>query len=189
MTAFAPGLCVLDVGCGFGRDMEGLRTAGIEAVGVDPDPEAVAYCQGKGLPVTLAPAEALPFEAASFDGVVLDGVLQFTDPEVALAEVARVLKPGGTLLLASQGAGYALYLAHARRGRGRFFGVRTILNGACYALLRRRLPGWWGDTLCFSPRQLARMCDGACLTPVQELEGPRHCGLSVFLYLRLKRKL
>lgn len=189
MTAFAPGGRVLDVGCGYGRDLDALVAAGMSATGVDPDPAGVSYCQERGLDVTLAPAEKLPFDTASFDGVVLDGVLQFTDPVAALAEAARVLRPGGTLLLASQGPGYALYLTQSRRGSGRFYGIRTLLNGAWFALTGLRLPGWLGDTLCFSPRQLARLCGRAGLAPVQELEGPRHCGLPVFLYLRLSRNL
>lgn len=187
MTAFAPGERVLDVGCGFGRDLDVLLAAGFDAVGVDPDPEAVAYTQGRGLSVTQAPAEQLPHDTASFDGVILDGVLQFTDPVTALAEAARVLKPGGTLLLASQGAGYALYLAQARRGKGRIFGLRTLLNGAWYALTGHRLPGWPGDTLCFSPRQLDRLCQRAGFQVQESTEGARHFALPVFLYLRLVR--
>jgi len=188
MTAFLPGQRVLDIGCGYGRDLEVLLASGVHAVGVDPDPAGVAFCVDRRLPASVAPAERLPFEPASFDGVVLDGVLQFTSPRVALAEAARVLKPGGTLLLASQGAGYALYLAQIRSGRSRLFGVRTILNGMWYALTGHRLAGWLGDTLCFTSRQLVRLCEEAGFEAEQVMEGTRHAGLPVFLYLRLSRK-
>lgn len=189
MSAFAQGQRVLDVGCGYGRDLDALREAGIEAVGVDPDPAAVDYCATRGLSVTQAPAESLPFPDASFDGVVLDGALQFTSPALALAEAARVLRPGGTLLLATQGPGYAMHLTQIRRGRSRLFGLRTMVNGAWYAVTGQRLPGWLGDTLCFTPGQVARLCEGAGFTVVEVREGLRHWGLPVFLYLRLSRRV
>ena len=56
------------------------------------------------------------------------------------------------------------------------------------AVTGQRLPGWLGDTLCFTPGQVARLCEGAGFTVVEVTEGLRHWGLPVFLYLRLSRR-
>lgn len=94
----------LDVGAGEGRFSRMMKSAGIEAVGVEPTPSLRAVAETRdpsGLYVD-AKAEELPFEDASFDLVVsyltlidIDGI------EEAIGEMARVLKPGGSLLIAN----------------------------------------------------------------------------------------
>jgi len=94
----------LDVGCGEGRFCRILRREGFDPVGLDPtvalldaararDPEDV-YVEGR--------AEALDFPDASFDLVVSCLSLIDIEPvEAAIAEMVRVLNPGGTLLVAN----------------------------------------------------------------------------------------
>jgi SAM-dependent methyltransferase len=96
---------VLDIGCGIG-DMVRFRP---DTAGVDVNGECVRYCVEQGLDVTLMEPDRLPFEGATFDGVVLDNVLEhIAEPSPLLAEVRRVLKPGGKFLVAVPGArGYA----------------------------------------------------------------------------------
>lgn len=94
--------CVLDLGCAFGFATRLLRRHGYEAVGVDASAMYVARAkradpQGVYL---LADAGRVPLPDASFDGVIfLDVMEHVADERAALAECARLLKPGGTLVL------------------------------------------------------------------------------------------
>jgi len=104
------GLDVLDVGCGDGALMAELSRRGATVSGVDPDARAVtaarrrADTEGHSYTVLAGRAEALPFADASFDCVVAIAVLCFVErPEIALAEMNRVLRPGGRLVLGELG--------------------------------------------------------------------------------------
>jgi len=100
-----PGGRVLDVGCGPGVLVEALAERGCELVGVDPAVGMIELARAKhsdvaGAAFAVAAAERLGFPDGSFDAVVCTGVLErIADDEVALREMARVLRPGGSLLL------------------------------------------------------------------------------------------
>jgi SAM-dependent methyltransferase len=93
---------VLDLGCAFGFATRRLARRGYETVGVDASAAYIArarraHPQGIYL---LASAEAVPLPDHSFDGVVFLDVLEHVhDERAALAEIARLLKPGGTLVV------------------------------------------------------------------------------------------
>lgn len=91
---------VLDAGCGTGGMMQQLP-AGWTSVGIDVSPVAVKLTQARGLQALLGSVHDLPFESASFDAVLSLDVLyhRAVQPEQAMAEMARVLKPGGALIL------------------------------------------------------------------------------------------
>jgi len=91
---------ILDVGCGTGTMLTYLKSFG-DAEGVDIDEEAIGYCRERGLEgVRLGEAANLPYDAASFDLVTaLDVVEHLDDDEAAFAEIRRVLRPGGQLLV------------------------------------------------------------------------------------------
>lgn len=98
----------LDGGCGPGTMTYRLLTMGAkEAVGVDlqPTPKEGAYEEYKDkVKFVQASLLDLPFENDSFDLVASSGVLQHTaNPEKALSEMIRVLKPGNTLYLGVYG--------------------------------------------------------------------------------------
>jgi ubiquinone/menaquinone biosynthesis C-methylase UbiE len=89
---------ILDLGCGTGRNLP-LLAAG-RAVGVDCSLDALrrARRRAAGAPLVQASAEALPFRAGCFDTVVSGLVLcSVRDPGRGLAEIRRVLRPGGDL--------------------------------------------------------------------------------------------
>jgi 2-polyprenyl-6-hydroxyphenyl methylase/3-demethylubiquinone-9 3-methyltransferase len=93
---------VLDLGCAGGFMTEALAARGAEAVGIDPSQGAVAaaraHAAGEGLPIRYETGvgESLPFPADSFDAVVCVDVLEHvTSLDDVLAEVRRVLRPGG----------------------------------------------------------------------------------------------
>jgi SAM-dependent methyltransferase len=100
--AARPGDRVLDVGCGAGHGLLDLAAKGVVAVGLDRS-EAMARAtrqraaeQGQSVRVMRADCHALPFPAGSFDGCRVERVLQHIEsPTIALAEIRRVLRPGG----------------------------------------------------------------------------------------------
>ncbi len=100
--ALAPGARFLDVGCGTGRLAEWVAgRIGPNVVGVDPLPDRVALARARapGLRFEVGRAEDLAaFPGASFDGACLSAVLHWVEDKAgALAELARVLCPGGRL--------------------------------------------------------------------------------------------
>jgi len=91
---------VLDLGCGVGSNALALITPGSALIGVDMSEEALAFCRSRGVytDLLLATSEHIPVADASIDLVVAADVLEHMDDERALAEIYRVLKPGGSLL-------------------------------------------------------------------------------------------
>ncbi|HEX6165413.1 MAG TPA: methyltransferase domain-containing protein [Acidimicrobiales bacterium] len=108
MTAAArqavPAGLVVDLGCGAGHDAALLAGGGLRPVGVDPSVTMLAAAADRlralALPTRLVQADGhrLPFRTGSVDGCRIERVLQHVDdPDGVMAEVARVLRPGGHL--------------------------------------------------------------------------------------------
>ncbi len=94
-------LKILDAGCGTGASLRLLATYG-EVVAVDYSPVALTFCRGQaGARFVQGTVNGLPFGREVFDLVVSFDVICClgVDDESALAEYARVLKPGGRLFL------------------------------------------------------------------------------------------
>jgi ubiquinone/menaquinone biosynthesis C-methylase UbiE len=94
----------IDVGSGTGANLE-LYPEDVELVMAEPDPHMARQLRdnlaasGREADFVQAGAEDLPFEDSSFDTAVFTLVLcTVPDPRAALAEVARILKPGGKML-------------------------------------------------------------------------------------------
>jgi SAM-dependent methyltransferase len=94
-----PGRRVLDLGCRSGA-LTRAYLEGNEVVGVDVEAGALARAAALGIETRLADVEeGLPFEDASFDVVVAGELVEHVrDPEALVAEVRRVLRPGGTFV-------------------------------------------------------------------------------------------
>lgn len=99
-----PGARVLEVGCGTGiisakiTEIPGVA----EVVGVDPAPGFIQRARHRepSLRFEVADGRTLPFDKATFDGVVFATTLcHVPEPQLALAEARRVLRPGGYLLV------------------------------------------------------------------------------------------
>ncbi|MDR0356544.1 MAG: class I SAM-dependent methyltransferase [Deltaproteobacteria bacterium] len=98
---FPQGASLLDAGCGQGATLELLLASGFKAVGLDADPAQAAQAAqaAQKAETRIGFLEDLPFADASFDGLFCECVLNLTDRERALREIARTLKPGGFFIL------------------------------------------------------------------------------------------
>jgi len=121
----------LDVGCGTGRNLP-LYGAGVRVIGLDPARDALlaARRRAPAVPLVQGDAQALPFRDAAFDAVVSGLVFcSVPDPARGLAEVKRVLRPGGALRM----------LEHVRatgglkaRVQDRWQPLWTRVSGGCH---------------------------------------------------------
>ena len=94
----------LDVGCGEGRFCRMLKRHGVDTIGIDPTEKLIAEARQRdpGGDYRLSRAEALDFEDSRFDLVVSYLTLvDIDDYRAAIREMARVLQPSGSLLMAN----------------------------------------------------------------------------------------
>lgn len=152
-----PAKRVLDVGCGTGAMLQQLDRYGT-VDGVDADQDAVRFCQDRGIDrVRLLENGALPWDSGTFDLVTaLDVIEHIDDDSAMLAEIHRVLRPGGTFLLTVP-AFQALWgaqdeISHHKR-RYRAGQVRTRLEQAGLQLDRLS----YFNTLLFPPIAAVRV--------------------------------
>ncbi len=110
--ALPPGAHVLDAGCGSGRELDELARRG-RVAGVDVSDACVARARSRGhADVHRAAIEQLPFADATFDLVTCLDVIEHTpDDRATLAELRRVTRPGG-LLVVTVPAYPSLWSAH-----------------------------------------------------------------------------
>jgi 2-polyprenyl-3-methyl-5-hydroxy-6-metoxy-1,4-benzoquinol methylase len=97
-----PGGRLLDVGCGSGEWLQLMHGLGWRAEGIDFDQNAVAVAAQNGLQVSLGSLEQKNYPNDTFDAVTLNHVIEHVpDPVATLAECARILKPGGRIVVAT----------------------------------------------------------------------------------------
>ena len=134
----APGMRVLDAGCGSGRNLIYLLKDGYDVTAVDADASAVAAVQRlaaeivPGFPpdrIRQEPLESLSFPDASFDVVICSAVLHFARDDAQFEAMVRgtwrVLKPGGIQI-------YTVPLIHNRSTRQRM--QQTAEGGVVHLL-------------------------------------------------------
>jgi demethylmenaquinone methyltransferase/2-methoxy-6-polyprenyl-1,4-benzoquinol methylase len=100
LLALAPSTAVLDLACGTGDFVRLLERSGYRAVGVDLSAGMLGAAHDLGSPLLLADGARLPLATGALDGCVSGFALRnFVDLPAVLAEVARVLRPGGRISL------------------------------------------------------------------------------------------
>jgi len=93
---------VLDIGTSTGTNLRMLRDLSYRQVaGLDSSQDAIRFCEEKGLgPVYRGDVCAMPFADESFDLVLATDIVEHVDDDIrAVQEIARVLAPGGTVLI------------------------------------------------------------------------------------------
>ena len=177
-----PGGRALDVACGTGKQMARLQGLGWTACGVDASEDMLRLGQYISREVLQwdrsirSVAEVLPFRDGSFDLVICQGSMDhFARPELFVAEAARVLAPGGRLVVA---------LAN-------YDSLSCLLGRNRAALLRRFKPHFPDDGYWTTP--FDHTFKGTCLYLRRlrhpDLERRRLYGVSLFQFLPPWRKL
>lgn len=139
-----PGARVLDVGCGAGQTL--IAAAGANpSTGVDLDLAALRLGKrlAPGTGFACATGEALPFPPAHFDLVICRVALPFMHVPTALAEMRRVLRPGGGLWITAHPASFPLRALRRASVPGKLYQLYVLLNGLLFHLTLRqiRFPG------------------------------------------------
>jgi len=127
-------LHLLDCGCGTGHNLATVLRPYGRAFGFDVTPGGLLRARAAGLPVARANMSAIPFQSSRFDVVTSFDVMQYVEDDyAAMKEIARVLKPGGGLVVTAASlnvlrGGHAGTWPEVRRyTAGR---MRSIVEGA-----------------------------------------------------------
>jgi len=142
-----PGQKVLDVAAGTGVSTQAIAKTGAWAVAADFSLGMLKAGERRGLPRVAADAMHLPFADASFDAVTISfGLRNVQDPALALAEFARVTRPGGQLLVCEVSRprfalfrwGHRVHLRHVLP----FLAKRFSSNPEAYTYLGESTEAW-----------------------------------------------
>lgn len=111
------GARVLEVGCGHGLTLHRLQNKGYSVMGTEFSEHAAGYARDQlGISMHVGPVETIPAEEGTFDFICLYHVFEhLDDPQAALKQFRRLLKPGGRLLVE---------VPHYRSAFARWFGAR-----------------------------------------------------------------
>ena len=168
-----PGDRVLDLGAGSGFSSEMLARFGYDVVAVDPDVKALANNRRRPsfdagrisgtVQVACGVAERLPCADATFDGVLcMNAMHHVSDLPAAVAELARVLKPGARAVLSEPGLAH-LDQSETKRARSEYGEDDRAFD--VLAFLRLALEGGFADAMLNATLQSPLR-----LLPVQEIE-------------------
>ncbi len=139
-----PGAAVLEVGCGAGLLTLALANSGLRVVATDASTEMTALARrqaeragvSEAIEIARADARDLPYPPASFDLVLALGLLPWlADPGPAVAEMARVVRPGGWVVLSADNHARLNFLSEPRE-------IPLLLPLKLGRRALKRLRGW-----------------------------------------------
>ncbi len=154
---------MLDIGCGVGAFVRRLSEFSPAVYGVDIDAERVAEGAREVPNLALAVGEHLPFAQGTFDVVLLHEVLEHvTDDEETLRQAARVLVPGGRVVVFCPNRLYPFETHGIFLGKRYVFGNMPLVNYLPDPLRRRLVP----HARAYTKRGLRRLYRRAGLRPL-----------------------
>jgi len=134
------GLRIIDCGCGTGFNLKTLLMPHGHAFGFDLVPDGIRRARAVGRPLVRADIQHIPFMSASFDlATSFDVIQSVPDDRTALREMARLLNPGGHI----------------------------VLNVTAMDLLRGDHSDVWGELRRYTPERAARLVEDAGLEVVR----------------------
>jgi ubiquinone/menaquinone biosynthesis C-methylase UbiE len=130
-------LRLLDCGCGTGYNLASLLSPYGRAFGFDLTPGGLLHARSAGFPLARADMSHIPFQSSCFDIVTSFDVFQYVeDAGAAMQEMARVLKPGGGL----------------------------VVTAAAFEVLRGGHAGTWPEVRRYTTRRMREIVEGAGLS-------------------------
>jgi ubiquinone/menaquinone biosynthesis C-methylase UbiE len=133
-------LRLLDCGCGTGYNMKTLLLPYGRAFGFDLVPDGIRRARSVGRPLVRADIQKIPFKSDTFDvATSFDVVQSVPDDRAALQEMARVLKPGGSV----------------------------VLNMTAMDIMRGDHSDVWGELRRYTPERVVPILSAAGLEPVK----------------------
>ncbi|MBI4321002.1 MAG: class I SAM-dependent methyltransferase [Chloroflexi bacterium] len=168
------GMRVLDIGGGMGRMSVPLARWRHRVVLGDISWQVLQNAHGEavdGLACVVSDAQALPFDDHTFDYVLaIDLLVHLEKPQAALGEIARVLRPNGSLIVDSTNGNPLWTLFYPGYvGASPLRWAQTMLHGGV-------LPEWQGTVKHYRHAEFARMLAGAGFVVLREFcYGPRLC--------------
>ncbi len=173
MAEIAAARCVVDVGCGAGQSLDLARALGSAAllVGVDPDRAALAHgaTRNRDKVFLAGDGESLPLASGAATHVICRVAINYMHQARTLAELARIIAPGGTLVISFIRLGYTLRTLLRPQGGGprqRLGRLKDLLAGLalqCLGVQARRGTFWGRSVPYTSPGWLSgRLQDLGC---------------------------
>jgi SAM-dependent methyltransferase len=167
-------LTVLDLGAGTGKLAAVATGLGHKVLAVDPSEQMLAYCARiDGVVTAVGSAESIPLGDASVDAVIIGQAFHWFDPEQAIPEIARVLRPRGILgLLWNQ---YDVVVPWVRRfaaatGSGTLDGGETdvLLKSGLFGYIERTDVRHWQELDREGLRRLGLSTSGTAVLPADQ---------------------
>ena len=138
----------LDLGCGTGNYTLELKKRGFDVIGLDASEGMLEVARSKGLECIKGDAYSLPFPDRSFDLVLSVTMFEFIhEPERVLAEISRVLKPGGEVLIATMNGRSAWFF---------FKRLKSLFVETAYRYARF-----------YTPKELEKLLENAGFTDIE----------------------
>lgn len=162
-----PGLAALDLACGTGDIAFALADRGAGTVGLDITPRMLQLARARrpGVPLVAGDMMALPFASGSFDIVTTGyGIRNVPVIQPAVAEIARVLRPGGVLLSLDFNRPANPLV------RGVYLGYLTVVGSALGFVLHRD-----PDTYRYIPESIKRYPGAAAVSDIVRRAGFASC--------------